>query len=263
MTDETRSHWVGQSGPRLPPNRFLGIFVVAIVVILLIAVIIGLASGPGDPSPPCDPGAGECGAPPVGDTLPSPLPSSQPQVPLPAPSGAPLPAGEPVLNGTVWQSTKFGFTVVYDPARWKPSRQSDTDLVLTSVQTDATVLFESAAADELSPRQMIERRLAVVRKAAPDAIVDNDAYDAILGPHIGYVRAEGEAYFGHPTGSDGVPDSSAGYAIIAASDGRVTMGVMVRTSNPDGLLDEDTTRQALMWGRADRLLKTFDWGDES
>jgi hypothetical protein len=238
--------------------------VVAIVVILVIAVIAGLASSPGDPSPPCDPGIGDCGAPPVGGTEPSPRPSSRPQVPQPIPSGAPLPAGVPVVNGTVWRSTKFGFTVEYDPHDWKPSRQSESDLVLASLKADATtILFESYSSDEASPRQVIEGRLSLVRKAYPDLVVDNDAYDAFLGPHIGYVPAEGEAYFGHLTGADAVPDASGGFAIIAASDGRFTVGVMVRTSNPDELVNEETTRQASVWGSADELLKTFDWGDES
>lgn len=263
MTDGNKSQWVGQSGARLPPTRFLGILVVAILVILVVAMIGGLASSPGDPSPPCDPGAGECGAPPVGGTEPSPRPSSRPQVPEPVPSGAPLPAGEPVVNGTVWRSTKFGFTVEYDPDEWKPSRQDETDLVLTGLKTDATILFESYSADEASPRQVIQGRLSLVRKSAPDVVVDNDDYDAILGPHIGYVRGEGEAYFGHRTGADGVPNASQGYAIIAASDGTVTVGVMVRSSNPDRLLNDATTLQNYIRGRADQLLKTFDWGDES
>jgi len=244
-------------GARLPRDRFLGIFVAAVMLVLVVAVIAVIAAGPGDPLPPCDPTAGTCGAPPGGGSDASPRPSGAP------PSPQPVPSGEAVVNGIVWASTELGFTVEYDPYTWEVSRESGTDLVLGYRYGDASVLFEGAPADEQSPSQAIERRLGVMRKSYPDATVDVDAYDAVLGAHVGFVHAEGQSYFGHSTDTDGLPNTPAGWTIIAASDGRVTVGVMVGSTNPDELLNEETTRQDEIRIEADRLMKTFTWGHGS
>jgi hypothetical protein len=90
-------------------------------------------------------------------------------------------------------------------------------------------------------------------------VADNDPYDALLGPSIGYVRGEGGVFSGTLTSQDGTPLAPGGVTILSATDGRITVAMLIIVGTPDALLGEDTTHQKAVRSAADEILKTFDW----
>ena len=250
------------------PKRPIWIYIVGIVAVIVVAIVLVGALKPSDPDPACNPDVLLCPDPPGGDdgdggVTPSfgPIASIAPATLPPTGGGNPQPAGDPFLPGTSWTSSDLGFTVSYDPERWKVYRESGTDLVLVPVREsfDFWVLFEGASAGDATVSTIIDGRLDLIRQDYPAVKVDDDAYTAVLGPHIGYVDAQGASYLGTGTGSDGQPLAPTGFAILAATNGKVVVGFTMGIGNPNQLLGDDT-RELVFRSWGDTLLKDFRWG---
>ena len=134
------------------------------------------------------------------------------------------------------------------------------------VSVSATVCPLSSAAgscerrriDWTSPSELIAQQLGVVDTFMVGRVKDTDAYDALLGPSIGYVNGEGDVYSGTLLSSDGTPVAPGGITVLAATDGRLTVSVVVIVGSPDADVDPGTQQHAARTA-ADDLLKTFDW----
>ena len=199
-----------------------------------------------------------CPDPPGGDGVTS--PTFQPIATGSSGSAAPAPAAAPFLPGTTWKSTELGFEVRYDAKQWRVERESAVDLVLVPTQDlGFWVLFEGASATDASVQAVIDRRVDLIDDTYTGFKVDDEPYSAILGSHIGFVDGVGASYLGTGTGSDGLPLTPSGFAILGATDGRVVMVFTMGVVNPDQLRGDDT-RQAFYRGRGDTLLKDFSWG---
>jgi hypothetical protein len=256
------------NAPQPPaPKRPIWIYLIGLAVVALIAVAIVGALKPGDPEPACDPDVVLCPDPPPGGGGGGVNPSFPPVATVPPASlppggtgGTPGPVGDPFLPGTTWTSTDLGFSVSYDPERWKVYRESGTDLVLVPQRDDFDfwVLFEGAKASEATVGAMIKARLDLIRQDYPGLEVDDDPYTAVLGPHIGYVDGEGASYLGTGTGSDGQPLTPTGFAILGATDGKLTVAFTMGVGSPDKVLGENT-RQLVFRSWGDTLLKDFRW----
>ncbi len=123
---------------------------------------------------------------------------------------------------------------------------------------DATVVVEGTTAD-VSPSELIELELAVVDGFMIGRTTDTDDYDALLGPSLGYISGEGGVYSGILTSSDGTPAAPGGVTIVASTNGRATVAVVVIVGEPDTLFGSDTA-QYIIRSAVDAIVKSFDWG---
>jgi len=162
------------------------------------------------------------------------------------------------MSGQLWTSATFGYSFEYDPELFELTTSDDDLAVFSGRYFDAQVVIEAADAST-SLQAMIERQLAKVDTFMIARAPDTDEYDALLGPSIGYVRGEGGVFSGTLLSSDGTPVAPGNVVVMAATDGRLTVSVLVIVANPDLLLGGDTLSKAIR-GAADEFVKTFDWG---
>lgn len=257
-------------------------FVGLLVLVVAIAGVVIFLNQPPAPTPPCQPGracAPEPSLPPVSAATPTPrngVATPQPATPVPASpaqSGAPpsapaspaIPQPTPasdspavVLGGSTWRSATLGFGFEFDAELFQLSRSTDELAVLDSVFFEGQVVIEAAAAD-VTPAEMIEQQRAAIDEFMIARTVDTDDYDAVLGPSIGYVSGESAVYSGILLSSDGTPVAPGGVTVLASTDGRITVAVIVIVVEPDSRFGSDTF-QHIVRSMADSILKTFDWG---
>lgn len=267
-------------------------FVGLLVLVVAIAAVVIFLNQPAAPAPACQP-AVPCAPgpslPPVSTAAPtprtgaaSPQPGGSPPVTVtpsggqPAtalPSGA-IPSAQPspglpqptatsesppvILGGSTWRSATLGYGFEFDAGIFQLSRSSDDLAVLDSVFFDGQVVVQATTAD-VSPAEMIERQAAVVDGFMIGRTKDRDDYDALLGPSIGYVSGEGAVYSGILLSSDGTPVAPGGVTVLASSDGRITVAVVVIVGEPNSRFGAETY-QHILRQMADDILKTFDWG---
>lgn len=265
-------------------RAMIGIFIGALLGVAVLVGIIVLANQPPPPKP-C-PDAELCGPEPPATLLPGPTlqpdqtqtpgPTLPPlQTPVPTPTGqtpGPTPLGEtpgpdatpvptpesnaaPFVAGNVWRSSTLGYSFEYDPDLWKLNDEGDAfaDLLLGPVELavqgfPGDVTVQSALNTVLSQTDSF-----VIGRAA-----NNRSYDALLGPSIGYVRGDGGVYSGTFKNADGTPGDPVGITIMASTNGRVTIVVLVLVSGPDRPFGGGTLQHAAR-KTADGIVKTFLW----
>ncbi len=252
------------------PTTIIALFIGGILAVAVLAIAYVLFSAPPAPEPPCQPNQA-CGIqpslPPVGASptpgapvaatpVPATLPpgaSATPFVPAPTPvSNSPL-----VLSGEVWQSTPLNYSFEYVPDYWTLTDSTDDTAVFSSVGFDAQLVIRAVPA-ATTPAELIANQLGVVDTFMISRVKDTDDYDALLGPSIGYVNGEGDVYSGTLLSNDGTPVAPGGITILAATDGRLTVSVLVIVGSPDAKVGSGTQQHAAR-SSADDFLKTFDW----
>ena len=260
---------------RLSPAAIMSIFVGVMLSLAVVATIFILANQPAPPVPPCEPGqvcAPQPSLPPLAQVTPQPTaapPSSAPtaapptlvpgQTPTPFVPPTPTPVNDSpaIVSGEVWQSSSMAFSFEYDPDVFSLNNSADDQALFSAVSFDAQVFIHAVPAS-VSPAELIARELSTVDTFMIGRVADTDEYDALLGPSIGYVRGEGAVYSGTLLGSDGTPVAPGGVTVLASTDGRLTVAVLVVVGSPDDRHGGDT-QQHLVRGAADHFLKTFDW----
>ena len=257
----------------------IALFVGGILAVALLGIVFVLFIQPPAPVAPCPPEkpcAPQESLPPVSNGSPSPRPSagattapsarptavpatsapgatSTPFVPVPTPvSNAPI-----VVSGEVWQSATLNYSFEYDPDSWTLTDWTDDTAIFSSVQFDAQAIIHAVPA-ATSPAELIAQQLGVVDTFMIGRVKDSDDYDALLGPSIGYVNGEGDVYSGTLLSNDGTPIAPGGVTILAATDGRLTVAVLVIVGSPDAQVGPGTHQHAAR-SSADDFLKTFDW----
>ena len=247
----------------------VAIFVGVMLALGLLAVLFVVFNQPVPPTPPCQPGqpcAPKPSLPPVAGRSPSPAPSGvpasqQPTLPPGAtfvpPSATPVSNSPEVLSGEVWQSKTLNYSFEYDPDSWTLIDSSDDSAVFSSVNFDAQTTIHAVPA-ATSPDALIADQLAVVDTFMISRVKDTDDYDALLGPSIGYVNGEGSVWSGTLLSNDGTPVAPGGVTVLAATDGRLTVSVVVVVGSPDAKVGSGTQQHKARQS-ADDFLKTFDW----
>jgi hypothetical protein len=252
----------------------VAMFVGAMLLLAVLAVVVILFSQPTPPIPPCEPGqacAPKPSLPPVSSS--SPLPSGGPSsvptavpptlrpgataTPFVPPTDTPTSNSPAVLSGTLWQSTTLNYSFEYDPDSWTPADSSDDTVVFSSVDFDAQMVMRVVTATT-SVDELLAQQLSVVDTFLIGRVKDTDDYDALIGPSIGYVNGQGDVYSGTLLSSDGTPVAPGGVTVLAATDGRLTVSVLVIVGSPDAKVGEGTQQHAAR-ASADKFLKTFDW----
>lgn len=280
------------SGSRLGPGVIVAVFVGVLVALSVVAGVVIFLNQPPPPIPDCQPGeacAPRPTLPPISQQSPfpslSPLPTGkgptpqpspttgptapsspgatgQPASPEPSPSPAPTASpgsdSPPALSGQVWRSETLGYSFEFNPEYFELIREDDDTAVFSGTFFDAQVVIEADEATT-SVDEMIARELEIVDTFVIARVPDDDEYDALLGPGIGYVRGEGAVYGGTLVGDDGTPLAPAGVVVMAATDGRLSVAVVLIVGQPDVLLGPDTHMNAVR-DAADDFVKTFDWG---
>jgi hypothetical protein len=265
--------------PPPPPARrgsttIIALFVGGMLALAVLAILYVLLNQPKPPAPDCEQGkvcAPQPSLPPVSGS-PSPGVTSAPTavpatlapgatatpfVPGPSPvSNAPI-----VLSGEVWQSDTLNYSFEYDPNRWELQPSSAETAVFFSVRFDAQLVIKAVPATT-SPAELIAQQLAIIDTFMVGRVKDTDDYDALLGPSIGYVDGEGDVWSGVLLSEDGTPVAPGGVTVMAATDGRITVSVLVLVGSPDAQVGSGT-QQHVVRGQADEFLKTFDWDTRS
>lgn len=238
------------------PAAIVGLFVGGMLLLAILAVVFIVFNEPTPPSPPCEPGlacAPKPSLPPVSSG--SPVPSGGPTS---APTGVPPVSNSPaMLSGTLLQNATLNYSFEYDPDSWTLADSNDDTLVFSSVDFDARTIIRVVSA-ATSVDELIAQQLSVVDTFLIGRVKDTDDYDALLGPSIGYVNGQGDVYSGTLLSSDGTPVAPGGITVLAATDGRLTVSVVVIVGSPDAKAGSGTHQHAARKS-ADHFLKTFDW----
>ncbi len=236
--------------PRMGSGRIIGIFVGVLVVLAVGVGAIVFLSQPPAPVAPCPPGQ-PCAPVP---SLP-PVPSGPPATTLPVSSPT---SNSPVaVSGTTYTDSSLGYGFEYNPDTFTLDNHSDGSAVLSGVFFDTQVWIDAKTADT-SPSKMIESELADVDRFLIARVADTDTYDAVLGPSIGYVPGDGGVWSGTLVSRDGTPLAPGGVTIVSATDGRITVAVVVIVGTPDVRVAGETQQHAVR-SAADDILKTFSW----
>ena len=261
------SDWMARAGPQaqspaMRPRSSSPLLRYAIVlaVVLGIAVLaIGLLKAPAPP-PQCPPAPAPCSVPPV-------PPGTVPAGGTTGQTGA-GDSGAELVIGSAWSSSQLGFSLHFDPDSWvlKEDQASVLQLISPSDSSGSVrndwVIVEGVAASGTTPRQLIEQRVASLRKSVPDLAADSGAYYQVNGAEIGDVPGIAQVYVGTLDDTDGTPIAPVRYSIVAATNGRITVAVTVRTLDPDEIADHGPP--VITWHMysrqlADVLLEDFRW----
>jgi len=260
------SDWMARADPQAaPPARprshsaLLRFAIVLAVVLVVAVVIVSLVKSPAPPAQ-CPPAPAPCSVPPV-------PPGTGSLTTTPDQTGNADSTTELVL-GMPWSSTAFGYSVHYDPDSWVVN-QTQGDLLQLISPSDSSgsirddwVIVEAVAAASATPQQLIEQRVASLRKSVPDLAVDPGSYYQVNGAEIGNVPGLAQVYVGTLDDTDGTPIAPVRYSIVAATNGRITVAVTVRTLDPDSIADHGPP--VITWHMYSRqltdvLLEDFRW----
>ena len=256
--------------PQKSSTTIIALFVGGMLALAVIAIAFVLFNEPKPPAPDCQPEkpcAPQASLPPVNGS-PSPgftaAPTTPPATLAPGATATPfVPGATPdsnspiVVSGEVWQSEALNYSFEYDPNRWSLETSTDDTAVFYSVNFDAQIVIKAVSA-ATSPAELIAQQLDVVDTIMVGRVKDTDDYDALLGPSIGYVDGEGDVWSGVLLSSDGTPTAPGGVTLMAATDGRLTVSVLVLVGSPDAQVGWGT-QQHRVRGQADEFLKSFDW----
>ena len=266
----------------------VAVFVGALLAIGLVVGIVVLLNQPAAPVPPCDPGV-LCGSPPtprpISNASPGPGATAAPGTPrpigTPAASGVPVPTpvatgpapspgatpaptpvsnAAPVTLGGSWTSSAFGVGFEFNPEYFTMGNNGADFAILNDNFFDASVIVK-ATSGETTPAEYIEEQVGVLDGIMIGRTRDTDDYDAVLGPSIGYVNGEAHVYSGILLGPNGTPTAPGGATILSATNGQVTVAVIVIVAQPDLLFGIDSV-QHLVRATGDDVLKTFSWGTQ-
>jgi hypothetical protein len=256
------------------PTTIIALFVGGMLALAVIAILFVLFNQPEPPAPECEPGKVCAPAPslppvavspsPGGTALPTNAPTPVPATLAPGATATPfVPGPSPasnspiVLSGELWQSDDLDYSFEYDANRWSLQDSPANVAVFYSVGFDAQLVIKAVPATT-SPAELIAEQLGVVDTFMVGRVKDADDYDALLGPSIGYVDGEGDVWSGVLVGNDGNPLAPGGVTVLAATDGRLTVAVLVLVGSPDAQVGSGTHQHAVR-RQADEFLKTFDW----
>jgi hypothetical protein len=254
--------------PRAGSGRVVVLFVGALILLALIAAVVVFLGKPAPPVAPCAPAQPCAPLPslPVVGSSPGPGATPRPQsspgsVPLPTPGGpvVPQPSSDaPVaLSGTPYTDSSLGYSFEYNSDAFSLGDTSAGSAVLNGQAFDAQVWVDAKTADT-SPSAMIQSELADIDNFLIARVADPDTYDALLGPSIGFVPGDGGVWSGTLVGRDGNPVAPGGVTIVSATDGRITVAVVVIVGTPDARQGNDTQQHDVRTA-ADDILKTFQW----
>ena len=124
------------------------------------------------------------------------------------------------------------------------------------------MIVEGASSSSETPDQLIQARVASLQQSVPDLAADSGSYYQVNGAEIGDVPGIAQVYVGTLDDTDGTPIAPVRYSIVAATNGRITVAITVRTLDPDSIADHGPP--VITWHMysrqlADAILEDFRW----
>jgi hypothetical protein len=181
-------------------------------------------------------------------------PSSQPLCQPYRPCGAPPKMTQPLVNQTVWRSSRFGFSLEY-PASDAAVSQQGPDSVTLQVDTGngntGTILVQGYPASSAGPPAALSNQIGTLTGVTQLAL-DTAPSDQLLGSGVGYRTGAGTIHLGYFSAPQGVGQPVA-LASEAATDGGVTVSVTV--AGPTS----DSGPSSYLWQEADTIINSVRW----
>jgi hypothetical protein len=261
---------------RLSGGRSLLLFLAGMGVASVLVAIVVVLLAPQEPEPPCKDPTRPC---PVAPARRS--PAAAPTRPRPPEQAEP--GSEPMRFGETFQDPGLGWQLDYEATimyegqaytAWDLDTENEPGVVwldrgwrLTpaggaTVEVAMWLRIEVVPAGDRTPADMLQYLLGYVSGILEGTTEQPDHATSLLGPHIGFVPAESRYLVGD-TGEEGALTRWGAY-VLAASDGRLTTGMVLYLSDPDATFPffSGTLRTARYLGDAfDDLLKRFYWAE--
>lgn len=164
----------------------------------------------------------------------------------------PLRVMRPLVNETVWRSSRYGFTLEYPGNEVSVARQSPTGVILFTRLSDGntgTILIQGSSAP--SPAQAIQTQIAHLTGVTQLA-TDTLPADQLLGPSVGYRSGAGAVFTGFLAAPQGV-GAQVSLASEAATAGGVTVTVTV------GGPSSDAGANTFLYLLGDQIINSVRW----
>ncbi len=174
------------------------------------------------------------------------------------PPDVPQSSSPPLVVGEVWTSNTLGYSFEYDPRNFNLSHTDDSTAILDGGPGEIVV---RGTTGDVSVDQMIQDQLSTIDTLIIGRAPDSADADAVLGAAIGYVDGRAEVYSGTLQSDNGTPSGPANITIVGASNGHITVAVIVIVANPEAT-SAGPTNLHLVRLAADQILKTFSWGGQ-
>ena len=211
---------------------------------LVIGAALAWVLQPGPVEAACPVPSEACGAPPV-----------RPEPDVGQPPDVDRDAAPALRLGETWESEDLGFSLDYDPEWWQVAGEGDRSLglVIPAREGEVTFIIEGASAAEQSPESMLAAQVDALEELVLGLTPEDDTDRLLLGqPIVGYRDGVGGLYGGTLDSPQG-PSMDVAVAVLAASDGEISLVVTV-------VSPEEIREPAFLM--ADSLLNTLRWPSE-
>jgi len=206
----------------------------------VLAVVLGITAFVVTQSEPA-PHKPDCEVPPCGP----------PPKPSPPPNGPPL--SPALVAGTPFESPS-GYRLEFDPTLWGISSQTDTDLELSVLNPNVTVIVRIKAqpAADAKPQAALDAEVGSLQGDILGLAEDTTPSSLVLEPSVGYRSGVGGAFTGVADTPQG-PGSPVTVVVAAATDGDQTITFT--------LITDDQVKKAA-FSVTDSLMNTFRFPSE-
>ncbi len=164
----------------------------------------------------------------------------------------PTRVARPLVNETVWRSSRFGYTLEYPASEASIAQQGSAGLVLQSHLPDGnagTILVQGSPA--ASPAQAIHNQLSTLTGVTQLA-TDTLPADQLLGGGVGYRPGAGQVFTGFLSAPQGV-GNQVSLATQAATSGGVTISVTVAGAS------SDAGPNSFLYQLGDQVINSIRW----
>lgn len=167
----------------------------------------------------------------------------------------PLRMMRPLVNQTIWQSSRYGFTLEYPGNAVRISQQDAGSVVLQVGLSDGgtgTILVQGSSG--LSPGAAIHSQIANL-SGVTQVATDTLPGDQLLGGGVGYRPGAGEVFTGFFAAPQGV-----GAQVALASEAATLDGVTVSVTV--GAPSTDTGSKTFLYLLGDQIVNSIRWRGE-
>jgi hypothetical protein len=164
----------------------------------------------------------------------------------------PLRVMRPLVNETVWQSSKYGFTLEYPGSEVRISQQDAGSVTFQTGLSDGstgTILVQGSSG--VSPAAAIHSQIANL-SGVTQVATDTLPADQLLGGGVGYRQGVGEVFTGFFSAPQGVGSQIALFSEAATANG-VTVSVTV------GGQSSDTGPKTFLALLGDQIINSIRW----
>jgi hypothetical protein len=143
------------------------------------------------------------------------------------PSPMPRSSAEPLRVGTVWTSTKFGFSLEYDDGLWTVEKEDAGGLILSAGNGALVVFVQGFEARTGPPKQLVQSGVNGLQDLVLGLTEENDPSRQLPGrPIVGY-RPGVAALLNGTLNSPQGPTTDVALVVIASTDDTISIRTTV------------------------------------